>query len=96
MGFGSLRSVKSVKTNSNWSLRSVKSVKPKGNWKPKKCGSVKEVLNFNFPLDLKKTTVVVESLSSNTTKCSVPENISILQDYFNRMRNLHQGNICFG
>ena len=43
-----------------------------------------------FPSDLKKTTVVVESLSSNTTKCSVPENISILQDYFNRMRNLHQ------
>ena len=34
--FGSLRSVKSVKTNGNRSLRSAKSVKPNGNWKPKK------------------------------------------------------------
>ena len=46
MGFGSLRSVKSVKPNSNWNLRSVKSVKPNGNWKPKKCRSVKQVLNL--------------------------------------------------
>ena len=32
--FGSLRSVKSVKTRGNWNLRSVESVKPNGNWKP--------------------------------------------------------------
>ena len=35
--FGSLRSVKSVKTNGKRSLRSAKSVKPNSNWKPKKC-----------------------------------------------------------
>ena len=35
---------------------------------------------FSFPSDLKKTTVVVESLSYNTTKCTVPENTSLLQD----------------
>ena len=29
---------------------------------------------------MKKTTVVVESLSNNTTKCTVPENTSLLQD----------------
>ena len=29
---------------------------------------------------LKKTTVVVESLSNNTTKYTVPENTSLLQD----------------
>ena len=34
--FGSLRSVKSVKTRVIGSLRSVESVKPNGNWKPKK------------------------------------------------------------
>ena len=33
---GSLRSVKSVKTNGKRSLRSAKSVKPNSNWKPKK------------------------------------------------------------
>ena len=47
MGFGSLRSVKSVKPNSNWKPKKCKSVKPNGNWKPKKCGSVREVLNLN-------------------------------------------------
>ena len=30
-------------------------------------------LLFSFPSDLKKTTVVVESLSNITTKCTVPE-----------------------
>ena len=46
MGLGSLRSVKSVKPNSNWKPKKCKSVKPNGNWKPKKCGSVREVLNL--------------------------------------------------
>ena len=40
--------------------------------------------------DLKKTTKVVESLSKTSTRCFVPENINQLQDYINRMRNLHQ------
>ena len=40
--------------------------------------------------DLKKTTEVVESLSKTSTRCSVPENTNQLQDYINRMRNLHQ------
>ena len=38
----------------------------------------------------KKTTTVVESLSTNTTRCTVPENTSLLQDLINSMRNLHQ------
>ena len=47
-------------------------------------------MHFSFPSHLKKTTVVVESLSNNTTKCTVPENTSLLQDLINSMRNLHQ------
>ena len=37
-------------------------------------------MHFSFPSDLKKTTVVVESLSNNTTKCTVPDNTSLLQE----------------
>ena len=40
--------------------------------------------------DLKKTTGVVESSSKTSTRCSVHEDYSQLQDYINRMRNLHQ------
>ena len=40
--------------------------------------------------DLKKTTAVVESLSTTSTRCSVTEIFSLLQDSTNRMRNLHQ------
>ena len=47
-------------------------------------------MHFSFPSDLKKTTAVVESLSTNTTKCTVPENSSLLQDLINSMRNLRQ------
>ena len=45
---------------------------------------------IQYPSDLKKTTVVVESLSTNTTRCTVPENTSLLQDLINSMRNVHQ------
>ena len=38
---------------------------------------------------MKKTTAVVESLSTNTTRCTVPENTSLLQELINSMRNLH-------
>ena len=48
------------------------------------------MLAFQYPLDLKKTTVVVESLSTNTTRCTVPDNTSLLQDLINSMRILHQ------
>ena len=40
--------------------------------------------------DLKKSTVVDDSLSKTSTRCSVPENTNQLQDCINRMRNLHQ------
>ena len=40
--------------------------------------------------DLKKSTEVDESWSKTSTRCSVPENTNQLQDYVNRMRNLHQ------
>ena len=40
--------------------------------------------------DLKKTTGVVDSLSATSTRCSVTEITSLLQDSTNRMRNLHQ------
>ena len=39
---------------------------------------------------LKKTTAVVESLSTTSTRCSVTEITSLLQDSTNKMRNLHQ------
>ena len=39
-----------------------------------------------------RTTVVVESLSTTSTRCSVIEITSLLQDSTNRMRNLHQNN----
>ena len=39
---------------------------------------------------LKKTTAVVESLSTTSTRCSVTEINSLLQDSTNRMRNLHK------
>ena len=39
--FGSLRSVKSVKTRGNWKPKKCESVKPNSNWKPKKLKSVK-------------------------------------------------------
>ena len=47
-------------------------------------------MHFSILSDLKKTTVVVESLSTTSTRCSVPEITSLLQDSTNRMRNLHQ------
>ena len=40
--------------------------------------------------DLQKATAVVESLSTTSTRCSVTEISSLLQDSTNRMRNLHQ------
>ena len=48
------------------------------------------MLAFQYHSDLKKTTVVVESLSTDATRCTVPENTSLLQDLINSMRNLHQ------
>ena len=39
---------------------------------------------------LKNTTAVVESLSTTSTRCSVTEITSLLQDSTNRMGNLHQ------
>ena len=45
--------------------------------------------------ELKKTTVVVESLSTTSTRWSVPEITSLLQDSTNRMRNLHQINATY-
>ena len=47
-------------------------------------------MHFSILSDLKKTTVVVESLSTTSTRCSVPEITSFLQNSTNRMRNLHQ------
>ena len=47
-------------------------------------------MNFSILLDLKKTTAVVESLSTTSTRCSVTEITSLLQGSTNRMRNLHQ------
>ena len=37
-----------------------------------------------------RSTAVVESLSTTSTRCSVTEISSLLQDSTNRMRNLHQ------
>ena len=47
-------------------------------------------MHSSFLSDLTKTTEVVESSSKTSTRCSVPENANQLQDYINRMRNLHQ------
>ena len=47
-------------------------------------------MHFSILSDLKKTTEVVESLSTTSTRCSVTEITSLLQDSNNRMRNLHQ------
>ena len=47
-------------------------------------------MHFSILSDLKKTTAVVESLSTTSTRCSVTEITSLLQDSTNRMRNLHQ------
>ena len=47
-------------------------------------------MHFSILSDLKKTTEVVESLSTTSTRCSVTEITSILQHLINRMRNLHQ------
>ena len=49
-------------------------------------------MHFIILSDLKKTTVVVESLSTTSTRCSVTEITSLLQDSTNRIRNLHQIN----
>ena len=55
------------------------------------CSLTLLILQLVVLLDkLSTTTVVVESLSNNTTKCTVPENTSLLQDLINSMRNLHQ------
>ena len=51
-------------------------------------------MHFSILSDLKKTTAVVESWSTTSTRCSVTEITSLLQDSTNRMRNLHQ-NIIF-
>ena len=48
------------------------------------------MLAFQYPFSLKQTTAVVERLSTTSTRCSVPEITSLLQDSTNRMRNLHQ------
>ena len=50
-------------------------------------------MHFSILSDLKKTTAVVESLSTTSTRCSVTEITSLLQDSTNRIRNLHQINI---
>ena len=47
-------------------------------------------MHLSILSDLKKTTAVVESLSTTSTRCSVTEITSLLQDSTNRMRNLHQ------
>ena len=47
-------------------------------------------MHFSILSDLKKTTAVVDSLSYTSTRCSVTETTSLLQDSTNRMRNLHQ------
>ena len=47
-------------------------------------------MHFSILSDLKKTTAVVESLSTTSTGCSVTEITSLLQDSTNRIRNLHQ------
>ena len=47
-------------------------------------------MHFSILSDLKKTTAVVESLSTTSTRCSVTEITSLLQDSTNRMRNLHK------
>ena len=41
-------------------------------------------------VDKPSTTAVAESLSTTSTRCSVTEITSLLQDSTNRMRNLHQ------
>ena len=38
-------------------------------------------MHFSILSDLKKTTAVVESLSTTSTRCSVTEITSLLQDY---------------
>ena len=50
-------------------------------------------LHFSILSGLKKTTAVVESLSTTSTRCSVTEMTSLLQDSTNRMRNLHQDSL---
>ena len=52
-------------------------------------GGLKLFCQF-YVSDLKKTTAVVESLSTTSTRCSVTEITSLLWDSTNRMRNLHQ------
>ena len=47
-------------------------------------------MHFSILSDLKKTTAVVESLSTTSTRCSVTEITSLLQDSTNRMRNLYK------
>ena len=47
-------------------------------------------MHFSILSDMKKTTAVVESLSTTSTRCSVKEITSLLQDSTKRMRNLHQ------
>ena len=47
-------------------------------------------MHFSILSDLKKTTEVVESLSTTSTRCSVTEITSLVQDSTNWMRNLHQ------
>ena len=47
-------------------------------------------MHFSILSDLKKTTEVVESLSTTSTRCSVTEITNLLQDLINRMRNIHQ------
>ena len=53
-------------------------------------GTPYKCLHFSILSDLKKTTAVVETLSTTSTRCSVTEITSLLQDSINRMRNLHQ------
>ena len=43
------------------------------------------MLAFQYPFNLKKTTAVVESLSTTLTRCSVTDITSLLQDSTNRM-----------
>ena len=47
-------------------------------------------MHFSILSDLKNTTEVVESLSTTSTRCSVTEITSLLQDSTNKIRNLHQ------
>ena len=68
----------------------LKSENPMGREIRKGKGGLYKCLHFSIPSDLKKTTAVVESLSTTSTRCSVTEITSLLQDSTNRMRNLHQ------